>query len=87
MKYFITTTHNAESITRKEAISRGCGPVTTYWWGFTTKWDDPEQAALVFDDTETVPEECQPTQDFLPPDWFEPGTAERAAAEEMQRNS
>lgn len=87
MRYFITTPEWAQNRSREEALSRGCGPVTAYWWAWIINHSDSSQAALQFGDNEQVPPDCEPTVDTLPPEWFEGGTAERAIAEERERAS
>lgn len=85
-KYFISTTSFCQQKSSEKALERGCGPVTRYWWGFVKKWDDPSRSALVFTDS-NIPVDCQPTVDFLPPDWYPPESPERAAAEERERGA
>ena len=55
MKYYITTPQIAELISRNEALERGCGPVTKYWWSWIINESDNTQAAVCFNDDETVP--------------------------------
>ena len=57
MKYYLTTTANAQSISTAKATAEGCGPVTKYWWG----------SALCFSDDETV---SYTTVDALPDGWL-----------------
>ena len=54
MKYYITTTANAEQISRDKAIEKGCGPVTKYWWAGIVDSRDADQSALCFEDDEDV---------------------------------
>lgn len=54
MKYYITTPQIAELISRNEALERGCGPVTKYWWSWIINESDNTQAAVCFNDDETV---------------------------------
>lgn len=85
-KYYISTTDFCRSKSEAKAKSEGMGPYTIYYWDFIPKWDDEERSALVFND-EAIPEDCQPTLDFLPPDWYPPESDERAAAEERERGA
>lgn len=70
MKYYITTTANAEQISRDKATELGCGPVTQYWWGWIVDDRDSTQAALCFQDDESVSHTTVDTlpEGFLPPD-------------------
>jgi len=54
MKYYITTTSEAEQISRDKALDLGCGPVTKYWWGWVVDARDAGQSALCFEDNEEV---------------------------------
>lgn len=70
MKYYITTTANAQQISQEKATELGCGPITQYWWGWIVDDRDPSQAALSFQDDEDVPYTTVDTlpEGFLPPD-------------------
>jgi hypothetical protein len=63
VKYYITTTANAEQISRDKAIEKGCGPVTKYWWAWIVDDRDADQSALCFEDDESV---SYTTVDTLP---------------------
>ena len=54
MKYYITTTANAEQISQNKATQEGCGPVTKYWWDWIVDNRDADQSALCFQDDESV---------------------------------
>lgn len=54
MKYYITTTSEAEQISRDKAIEEGCGPATKYWWGWIVDERSASQSALCFEDGEDV---------------------------------
>ena len=69
MKYYITTPQIAELISRNEALEKGCGPVTLYWWSWIVDYSDSTQAALCFQDDEEVP---YPTTGSLPSNWYPP---------------
>ena len=72
MKYYITTTANAEQISQNKAMQEGCGPVTKYWWDWIVDNRDADQSALCFQDDESVSYTTVDTlpDGFLPP---EPG--------------
>tara|TARA_B100002019_G_scaffold203823_1_gene176766 strand:- start:1751 stop:1972 length:222 start_codon:yes stop_codon:yes gene_type:complete len=72
MKYYITTTANAEQISQNKATQEGCGPVTKYWWDWIVDNRDADQSALCFQDDESVSYTTVDTlpDGFLPP---EPG--------------
>jgi len=72
MKYYITTTANAQQISQDKATELGCGPITQYWWGWIVDNRDPDQSALCFQDDEVV---SYTTVDTLP-DGFLPADTE-----------
>jgi len=67
MKYYLTTTANAQSISTAKATAEGCGPVTKYWWGWIPDDRDATKSALCFSDDETV---SYTTVDALPDGWL-----------------
>ena len=70
MKYYITTPQVAELISRNEALIKGCGPVTQYWWSWIINNSDSSQAALCFRDDEIVP---YTTTGSLGAEWYDNG--------------
>jgi len=69
MKYYITTTTEAQQISEDKALEMGCGPITKYWWGWITDDRDAEQSALCFQDDEVV---TYTTVDSLPEGFLPP---------------
>ena len=70
MKYYITTTVNAEQICRDKAIEKGCGPITKYWWSRQVSYQTDFLTAICFPDDEVVPYATisELPESFLPPE-------------------
>ena len=70
MKYYITTTANAEQICRDKAIEKGCGPITKYWWCRQVSYQTDFLTAICFPDDEVVPYATisELPESFLPPE-------------------
>lgn len=87
MRYYITTTEDAQQKSAQEAQRRHTQLGTNYWWVWIVNHENEAEAAIQFNGYEPIPDDCQPTVDHLPSSWFPPESPERAAAEERERAS